>query len=139
MDYTKSVDFLIGSAYRELEAQQEEIMTEMISCISIKDVVIRIYRGFRLGIFMECTNMDSIDHAGIREIIRKYTGGYMSLEFSVPKGFLRDEQKKSRKTKIPPAFSSFLTITNSAISNIRSTWPAAIERVSSGRYFLNEK
>ena len=99
MDYTKSVDFLIGSAYRELEAQQEEIMTEIISCISIKDVVIRIYRGFRLGIFMECTNMDTIDYAGIREIIRKYTGGYMSLEFSVPKGFLRDEQKKSRKNK----------------------------------------
>ena len=99
MDYTKSVDFLIGSAYRELEAQQEEIMTEMISCISIKDVVIRIYRGFRLGIFMECTNMDSIDHAGIREIIRKYTGGYMSLEFAVPKGFLRNEQKNRRKNK----------------------------------------
>lgn len=99
MNDTKRVEYLIGSAYRELEAQQEEIMTEMISCISVKDVVIRIYRGFRLGIFMECTNMDTIDYAGIREIIRKYTGGYMSLEFSVPKGFLRDEQKKRRKNK----------------------------------------
>ncbi len=104
MDTENTFETQFSNAFKELALCHEQVLVDLISHISIKDVEVKIYRNFRVGLFIDCLSLETINYAGINETILNHTNSYMSMEFIVPKGFYRNDQKKKKMNKSTVCF-----------------------------------
>ena len=95
----KTFEHFLSKFMREQITTCKSIVADLISFLSIKDVTFKPHSLQKTGIYIKCHELNSVDHGGIAEIIRKYSSAFTKPEFVIPKGFCSWDGKKQKKNK----------------------------------------